>query len=201
MMYKSQICVPLKLIQCDMSITSQWNLKVKKSTNPTMRAPPSWSEHLPKTPSSKRLLLLFSHSAISESLWPHELQYTRLPCPSLSTRVCSNSSPLSQLCHPVISSSVAPFSSCPQCFPASGSFAWVGSSHQVAKVLELQLQHQSFQWDSELISLRTVWFDLLAVQVTLKGLLQHHSMKASILWHSACFMVQLSIHTWPLEKP
>ena len=157
-----------------------------------MRAPLSWSKHLPKTPSSKRLLLLFSCSTMSESLWSHELQYARLPCPSLSPKVCSNSCPLSQWYHPIISSSVAPFSSCPQCFPASGSFPWVGSSHQVAKVSELQLQQQSSQWDSRLISLRIVWFDLLAVQATLKGLLQHHSMKASILWHSACFMVQLS---------
>ena len=145
MMYKSQIYgVPLKLIKCYKPITSQWSLKVKKSTNSTVRAPPSWSKHLPKTPSSKRLLLLFSRSAVSESLWPQELQYTRLPCPSLSPKVCSNSCPLSQWYHPIISSSVAPFSSCPQRFPASESFPWVVSSHQVAKVLELQLQHQSF---------------------------------------------------------
>ena len=54
--------------------------------------------------------------------------------------------PLSQWCHPAISSSVVPFSSCLQSFPASGLFRWVGSLHQVARVLELQLQHQSFQW-------------------------------------------------------
>ena len=57
-----------------------------------------------------------------DSLWPQELQHIRLPCPSLSHGACSNSCPLSQRCHPVISSSVAPFSSCPQSFPASGSF-------------------------------------------------------------------------------
>ena len=96
---------------------------------------------------------------------------TRLPCPSLSPRIYSNSCPLSKWCHPIVSSSAVPFSSCPQCFPASGSFPWVGSSHQVAKVLELQLQHQFFQWDSGLTSFRIVWFDLLAVQATLKGLL------------------------------
>ena len=59
---------------------------------------------------------------MSDSLWAFELQHTRLPCPSLSTRVCSNSHPLSQWCYPTISSSVALFSSCPQSFPASGSF-------------------------------------------------------------------------------
>ena len=59
---------------------------------------------------------------MSNSLWPHGLQHARFPCPSLSPRVCSNSCPLSRWCHPTISSSVAPFSSCPQSFPASGSF-------------------------------------------------------------------------------
>ena len=59
---------------------------------------------------------------MSNSLWPHELQHARLPCPSPSPRVCSNSCPLSQWCHPTISSSITPFSSCPQSFPASGSF-------------------------------------------------------------------------------
>ena len=66
--------------------------------------------------------LLFSCSVMSDSLWPHGLQYTRLPCSSLSPAVCSNSLPLSQWCHPTISSSVVPFSSCLQSFPASGSF-------------------------------------------------------------------------------
>ena len=73
-----------------------------------------------------------------------------------------------------------------------GLFKWVSSSHQVAKVLELQLQHQSFQCIFRTDFLRTDWFDLLAVQGTLKSLLQHHSSKASVLQHSAFFMVQLS---------
>ena len=60
---------------------------------------------------------------MSSSLWPHGPQHARLPCPSLSPGVCSNSCPLSQLCHPIITSSVVPFSSCPQSFPASGSFS------------------------------------------------------------------------------
>ena len=68
------------------------------------------------------LMLLFSHSVMFDSLWLHGLQHTRLPCPLLSTWVCSNSCSLSQWCHQTISSSVAPFSSCCQSFPASGSF-------------------------------------------------------------------------------
>ena len=68
------------------------------------------------------LLLLFRHSVVSDSLWPHGLQHPRLPCPSLSPSVCSNLCPSSQWCHPTISSSVVPISSCPQSFPESGSF-------------------------------------------------------------------------------
>ena len=71
-------------------------------------------------------------------------------------------------------------------------FQWVNSSHEVAKVLEFQLQHQSFQWTPNMISFRMDWLDLLAIQGTLKSLLQHHSSKASIVWHSALFIVQLS---------
>ena len=78
------------------------------------------------------LLLLFSHSVMSDSLWSPGLQHIRHPCPSLSPRVCSNSCPLSQWCHPTISSSVAPFSfsSCPQSFSPSGSFpiSWLFAS-------------------------------------------------------------------------
>ena len=91
------------------------------------------------------LMLLFSHSVMSDSLRPHGLQHTRFPCPSLSPGVCSNLCPLSQWCHWTISFSVAPPS--PPALNLSqhqGLFQWVGSSHQVAKVLELQ--HQTFQW-------------------------------------------------------
>ena len=66
--------------------------------------------------------LLFSHAVTSDSLPPHGQQHTRLPCPSPSPRACSNSCPWNRKCHPTISSSVIPFSSCPQSFPASGSF-------------------------------------------------------------------------------
>ena len=85
--------------------------------------------------------------------------------------------------HPTISSSVVPFSSCLQSFPESGLFKWVSSSHKVA---------QSIGVSSGLISFRMEWLDLLAVQGTLKSLLQHHSLKASILLHSTFFIVQLS---------
>ena len=80
------------------------------------------------------------------------------------------------------------------------SFQWISFSHQVAKLLELQLQHQSFQWILRADFLRIDWFDLLAVQGTLKSLLQHHSLKVTIFHCSAFFMVQSHIHTWLLEK-
>ena len=89
-----------------------------------------------------------------------------------------------------ILSSVIPFASCLQSFPASGSIpmSWLVASGG----LRIEIQHQSFQWYSGLISFRIDWFDLLAVQRTLKSLLQHHSSKASVLQHSAFFTVQLS---------
>ena len=71
-------------------------------------------------------------------------------------------------------------------------FQWIGCSHQMTKILEFQLQHQSFQWIFRLISLKIDWFGLRAVQRTFRSLLQHHSLKPSILWCSAFFMVQLS---------
>ena len=90
----------------------------------------------------------FSHSLVSDSFRLHGLQHTRPPCPSPSPTPgsCSNSCPSSQWCHPTISSSVVPS---PPAFNLSqfqGLFKWVSSSYQVAKVLEFQLQHQSFQW-------------------------------------------------------
>ena len=90
--------------------------------------------------------------------------------------------------HPLSSPSPLAFN----LFQHQGLFQWVNFSHQVAKVLEFQLEHQSFQEYSGLISFRMDWFDLLGVQGTLKSILQHHSSKASILWCSAFFMVQLS---------
>ena len=75
-----------------------------------------------KYQSYRSFLLLFSCSVVSDSLWPHWLQHARLPCPSPSPRACSDSCQLSWWCHPTILSSVVSFSSCPQSFPASGSF-------------------------------------------------------------------------------
>ena len=77
----------------------------------------------------------FSCSVVSDSLRPHELQHARPPCPLPTPGVHSDSRPSSRWCHPAISSSVVPFSSCPQSLPASESFQWVSSSHEVAKVL------------------------------------------------------------------
>ena len=88
----------------------------------------------------------FSCSLVSDSLQPHGLQHSRPPCPSPTPRVYSNSCSLSPWCHPTISSSVIPFSSCLQSSQHQGLFKWVSSSHQVAKVLESRVQHQSFQW-------------------------------------------------------
>ena len=92
------------------------------------------------------LSVQFSHSVVSDSLRPHEPQHARPPCPSPTPGVIPNPCPLSWWCHPTISSSVVPFSSCPQSFQHQGLFKWVSSMHQVAKVLKLQLQNQSYQW-------------------------------------------------------
>ena len=124
---------------------------------------------------------------MSNTLWPYGLQHTRLPCPFtiswslLKLRSIESVMPSNHLihCRPLL------------LLPSVFLFRRVGSSHYMAKVLELQLQHQSFQCYSGLISFRIDWFDLLAVQGTLKSLFQHSS-KASILWCSAFLTVQLS---------
>ena len=126
------------------------------------------------------------------TLQHHGPQHTRLLCPPPTPRFCSSLCSLSWWCHPMISSSVTPFSFCPQSFPASEFFQWVCFLHQVAKVLEFHLQHQSFPWILRVDFLLDDLFDLLAVQGTLKSLLQHHNSKVSILWCSAFFMVRLS---------
>ena len=119
---------------------------------------------------------------MSDSLWPHGLQHTRLPCPSPSPGVCSNSCALSQWCHPTISSSATPFSSCPQFFSSIEVF-----SNKLALCIRWP-KFWSFSFSisplneySGLISFRTDRFDLLAVQGTLMSLLRHHNLKASIL--------------------
>ena len=130
---------------------------------------------------------------------------------SLSVGVCSNSCSLSQWCHPTILSSVPPSSPALNLSQHQGLFQRLGSFHQVAKVLEFRLQYQSFQWgislrisspfpSNELISFRIDWFDFLDVQGTLTSLLQHHSLKTSVLRCSTYIMVQLHISTWILER-
>ena len=87
----------------------------------------------------------FSGSVVSDSLRPHESQHARPPCPSPSPGVHSDARPSSPWCHPAMSSSVVPFSPAPNPSQHQSLFQWVSSSHEVAKVLELQLQHYSFQ--------------------------------------------------------
>ena len=134
----------------------------------------------------------FSCSVVSSSLWPHGLQHARLPCPSPSPRVCSNSCPLRWWCHPPILSSVIPFSSCLQFFSASRSFLMsqlftsgsqsIGASAS-ASVLPMNIRGWFPLGLTDLISLQSKG---------LKSLLQHHSSKASILLPSVFFMIQLS---------
>ena len=144
----------------------------------------------------------FSRSVVSDSLRPHELEHTRPPCPSPAPRVYSNSCPLSRWCHPAISSSVIPFSSCPQSLQVSGSFpvsqlfTWGGQSIGVsalASVLPMNTQDWSpLEW--------TGWISLQS-----KGLSRVFS-NTTVQKHQF-FRAQLSsqsvshIHTWPLEKP
>ena len=146
-------------------------------------------------------LVLFSHSKVSDSSQPHELQQPRLPCPP-TPGDCSNSCPLRQWCHSTILSSVIPFSSCLQSFPALGSFPmsqFITSDDQDIGVSDLA---SVLQWIFRTDSFRMDWLDLLAVQGTLKSLLQHHSSKASILQCSdlGFFIVQLSHPYMTTEK-
>ena len=111
----------------------------------------------------------------SDSLWPHGLQHWRPPCPSPTPRVYSNSCPLSRWCHPIFSSSFVPFSSRLACFPTSGSFQmsqfFASSGHSMSFSFSISPSNEY----SGLISFRMDWLDLLAVQGTLKSLLQHHN--------------------------
>ena len=134
----------------------------------------------------------FSHSVESDSLWPHEPQHTRPPCPLPTPRAYSSSCPLSRWCHPTVSSSVVPFSSRPV-FPSIRVF-----SNESALLIRWP-KYWSFTFNSSppnehpvVISFRMDWLDLLAVQGTLQSLLQHHSSKASILRCSAFFIFQYS---------
>ena len=133
----------------------------------------------------------FSRSAVSDSLQPHRLQHASLPCPSPTFEPCLNSCPSSQWCHPTILSSVVPLL-LPSVFPSIKVF----SNESVLHIRWPKYWNFSFSISpsneySTMIS-RMDWLDLLAVQGSLKSLLQHHSSKASNFQHSAFFIVQLS---------
>ena len=147
-------------------------------------------------------LVFFSHSFMSNFLQPHGLQHIRLSCPSLSPRVCSNSCPLSWWCHPTISSSVAPFSSSHQSFPASGSFPMgqfftsggqnIGASAS-ASVLPMNIQGWFPLALTNLISLQSKGFSRVFSSTTIQ---KHQSFGAqSPLWFN------FHIPIWLLEKP
>ena len=143
----------------------------------------------------------FSHSAMSDSLRPHESQHARPPCPSPIPRIHSNSRPSCRWCHPAISSSVVPFSSCPQSLPASESFpmsqlfTWGGQSTGVS-ALPLVLPKNTQDWSP------LEWTGWISLQS--KGLSRVFS-NTTVQKHQF-YSAQLSsqsnfhIHTWPLEK-
>ena len=143
----------------------------------------------------------FSHSVVSESLRPRESQHTKPPCPSPIPRVHSDSHPLSQWCHPAMSSSVVPFSSCPQSLPASESFpmsqlfAWGGQSTGVSALASFLIKKSQGWSPSE-------WTGWISLQS--KGLSRVFS-NTTVQKHQF-FGTQLSsqsnshIHTWPLEN-
>ena len=144
----------------------------------------------------------FSCSVMSDSLWHHESQHTRLPCPSPTLRVYSNSCPSSWWCHPAISSSVVPFSSCPQSLPASGSFpmsqlfAWGGQSIGVsalASVLPMNTQDWSPLGWTGWIFLQSKGLSRVFSNTTVQ---KHQFFGAQLFSQS-----KSPIHTWPLEKP
>ena len=144
----------------------------------------------------------FSHSVVSESLWPHELQHTSPPCPSPTPRVYSNSCPSSRWCHTAISSSVVPFSSCPQSLPASGSFpmsqlfASCGQSTGVSaslSVLPMNTQDWSPLGWTGWISLQSKGLSGVFSNTTVQ---KHQFFSAQLSSQS-----NTHIHTWLQEKP
>ena len=138
---------------------------------------------------SKPQFLLFSRSVVFSSLLPHGLQHARFPCPSPTPRACSNSCPLNRWCHPTISSSVIPFSSCLQSFPESGSFPisylFTSSDQSLgasASVHPMNIKGWFPLWLTHLISLKSKLFSRI---------FSIPQFETTILWHSALFMVQL----------
>ena len=154
----------------------------------------SWT----KLYNSQMLWLLFSCSVMSDPLWTHEVQHARLACLSPTPGAYSNSCPSSWWCHPTISSSVIPFFSCIQSFPASGSFpmsqffASNGQSIEaLASALPMIIQDWFLSGLTGLIPLLSKGLSRVFSNTTAQNL-QHRSSEASILWHSGFFMVQLS---------
>ena len=143
----------------------------------------------------------FSHSVMSNSLWPQGLQHARPPCPSRTPGDYSNSSPLSQWCHPTISSSVVPFSSCPQSLPSSGSFpmsqlfSWDGQSTGVSPLASLLSKKSQGWFPSE-------WTGWISLQS--KGLSRVFSnttvQKHQFIGAQLSSQSNSHIHTWPMEK-
>ena len=127
---------------------------------------------------------------------PMDCSLPGFPCPSLFPGIRSNSGSLKQRFYLMTSSSATLFSSHPQSSQHQGLFQWVSSLLQEAKVLALQLQHQSFQWAPRTDLLQDWWLALLAVQGALTIL-----SGATVLWCSAFFWSNSHIHTWLLEKP
>ena len=146
------------------------------------------------------ILLLFSCSIVSDSLQPHGLQHIRFPCPSPSPEACSNSCPLSQWCHPTISSSVIPFSFCLQSFPTSGSFLMsqlftTGSQSigAAASVLPMNIQGWFPLGLTGLFSLLSKGLSRVFSNTTVK---KHQFVSDQpSLWSNS------HIHTWLLENP
>ena len=168
-----------------------WRLESRSNQNTSQKA--STYLVLRKHVSNLMELSLFSFPVMSNNLRPHGLQHARLPCPSPSPGVCSNSCPLSQWCHPAISSSCHPLLLLPPIFPSIRVF----SSKSVLHISWPKYGSFSFSISpsneySQFISFKIDWFDLLTVQETLKSFLQDHSSKVSILQRSAFSMVQLS---------
>ena len=147
----------------------------------------------PHSPQHRWTRVQFSRSIVSDSLRPHESQHARPPCPSPDPGVYSDWCPSSQWCHLAISSSVIPLLFLPPIPPSIRVFSNESTlPMRWPKYWSFSFNISHSKEHLGLISFRMDWLDLLAVQGTLKSLLQHHSSKASFLWRSAFFTVQLS---------
>ena len=136
-----------------------------------------------------------------DSLWPHGLHHTRPPCPSPSPRLCSNSRPLSWWYHPTTSSSVTLLLLLPSIFSSIRVFSRESALHIMwPKYWSFSFSTRPSNEYSGLISFRMDWFDLLAVQGTLKSL-QHHVQKYQFFSAQPSLWSNSHIYTWPLEKP